>query len=98
MVCQGVFGTISAPMINPEPNKSLNRLTFLPFYEPNTCYNQLMTSNWQQKDWPEFRYDLSGADDALLAFAERTGRASGLLKGLPEDARAEAAVELMVAE
>lgn len=57
-----------------------------------------MAYNWQQEEWPEFRYDLSGADDALLAFAERTGRASGLLKGLSEDARAEAAVELMVAE
>src|SRR5215472_10425436 len=55
-----------------------------------------MTYNWQQKDWPEFRYNLSGADDALLAFAERTGRASGLLKGLPEDARAEGAAALMI--
>lgn len=57
-----------------------------------------MTYNWQQKDWPQFRYDLSGADDALLVFAERTGRASGLLTGLSEDSRAEAAIELMVAE
>jgi Fic family protein len=57
-----------------------------------------MTYNWQQKDWPEFRYDLSGVDDALLAFAERTGRVSGLITGLPEDAQTEAIVDMMVAE
>ena len=57
-----------------------------------------MTYNWQQKDWPEFRYDLTDVEDALLAFAERMGRASGLLTGLNEDAKAEAAIELMVAE
>jgi len=57
-----------------------------------------MSYNWQQKDWPEFRYDLSGVEDTLLAFAERTGRASGLLKGLSADAQAEAAIEMMVAE
>jgi Fic family protein len=57
-----------------------------------------MHYNWQQEDWPEFRYDLSGVEDALLAFAERTGRASGLLKGLTADAQTEAAIEMMVAE
>ena len=57
-----------------------------------------MTYNWQQNDWPGFRYDLAGAGDALLAFAERSGRASGLLKGLTADAQAEAAIEMMVAE
>jgi Fic family protein len=57
-----------------------------------------MTYNWQQRDWLTFRYDLSGAEDALLEFAERTGRASGLLMGLTEDAKAEAAIEMMVAE
>jgi hypothetical protein len=51
-----------------------------------------MYYNWQQEDWPEFRYDLSGVEDALLAFAERTGCASGLLKGLTADAQTEAAV------
>ncbi|MEC4681025.1 MAG: Fic family protein [Nitrospirota bacterium] len=62
------------------------------------CYNQLMTYNWQQKDWPEFTYDLTPVEDALLAFAEKTGQASGLLKGLPEDMQTEAIIDLMVAE
>jgi Fic family protein len=57
-----------------------------------------MRYNWQQKDWPEFQYDLSGLEDALLAFAERTGRASGLLKGLTAEAQVEAEIEMMVAE
>ncbi len=57
-----------------------------------------MDYNWKQKDWPEFRYNLSGAEDALLTFAERTGHASGLLKGLSADAQAEATIEMMVVE
>lgn len=57
-----------------------------------------MGYNWQQKDWPEFRYNLSGVEDALLAFAERTGRASGLMSGLSADAQAEATIEMMVVE
>ena len=57
-----------------------------------------MEYNWQQKGWSEFRYNLSGVEDALLAFAERTGRASGLMRGLSADAQAEATIEMMVAE
>ena len=57
-----------------------------------------MRYNWQQKDWQEFYYDLSGVEDALLAFAERTGHASGLLKGLTAEAQVEAVIEIMVAE
>ena len=55
-----------------------------------------MLYNWQQDDWPTFRYDLSGIEDALLAFAEKTGRASGLLTGLSAEAQTEAAIEMMV--
>ncbi|MBU6432271.1 MAG: Fic family protein [Nitrospirae bacterium] len=57
-----------------------------------------MTYNWQQNDWPEFRYDLSGIQDDLFAFAEKTGHASGLLKGLTADAQAETSIEMMVVE
>ncbi len=62
------------------------------------CYNRLMSYNWQQKDWPDFSYDLTDVEDALLAFAERTGTVSGLLKGLPAESQTEAIIELMVAE
>ena len=57
-----------------------------------------MTYNWQQYDWPEFRYDLSGVENDLHTLAEKTGRASGLLTGLTADAQAEAAIEIMVVE
>ena len=57
-----------------------------------------MRYNWQQNDWPEFRYDLSGLEEVLLTFAERTGRASGLLKGLTADAQVETTIEMMVVE
>ena len=57
-----------------------------------------MPYNWQQPDWPEFHYDLSGIEEALLKLAEKTGRASGLLKGLTADAQLEATIEMMVVE
>lgn len=57
-----------------------------------------MTYNWQKNDWPEFRYDLSGTENILPTLAEKTGHASGLLKGLTSDAQAETAIELMVVE
>jgi Fic family protein len=57
-----------------------------------------MKYNWQQPDWTEFRYDLSGVEEVLFKLAEKTGRASGLLKGLAIDAQLEATVEMMVVE
>jgi Fic family protein len=57
-----------------------------------------MLYNWQQNDWPRFRYDLSGVEEILLTFAERTGHASGLLKGLTAEAQMEASIEMMVVE
>lgn len=81
-----------------EPIQISNRLTFNAFHEPISCYNRLMPYNWQQSDWPEFRYDLSGIDEVLFKLAEKTGRASGLLKGLAVDAQLEATIEMMVVE
>lgn len=81
-----------------EPNRNHIRLTYGTLHEPNECYNRLMIYNWQQEDWPQFRYDLSGVEDTLLAFAETAGRATGILKVLTADAQAEAAIEMMVAE
>ncbi len=57
-----------------------------------------MLYNWQQSDWPKFQYDLSGVEEILLTFAERTGHASGLLKGLTADAQMETTIEMMVVE
>ncbi len=57
-----------------------------------------MTYNWQQPDWPEFRYDLFGIEEILFKLAEKAGRARGLLKGLAVDAQLEATIEMMVVE
>ena len=57
-----------------------------------------MSYNWQKPDWPHFHYDLSGVEDALFAFAEKTGRVGGLLKGLTADAQMETSIEMMVVE
>ena len=52
-----------------------------------------MRYSCQQSDWPEFRYDLSGGEEVLLTFAERTGHASGLLNKLTADAQVETTIE-----
>jgi Fic family protein len=57
-----------------------------------------MPYNWQQKDWPDFTYTLSGVEDFLFHFAERTGHVSGLLKTLSEETQLETVISLMVAE
>jgi len=57
-----------------------------------------MKYNWQQSDWPNFKYDLKAIEDVLFSFAERAGRVDGLLEGLPDDSRTEAMIEIMVAE
>lgn len=57
-----------------------------------------MTYNWQQNDWPNFKYDLQKVEDVLYAYAERVGRVGGLLEGLPEHAQTETIVDMMVSE
>ncbi len=57
-----------------------------------------MKYNWQQKDWPNFRYETTGIEDMLFQFAERTGRISGFLEGLPKEMQTEAMINIMVSE
>ena len=57
-----------------------------------------MVYNWQQKDWPEFRYDLVPLREELLAFAEHFGRIGGLMEGLPDGLETETVLDLMIAE
>lgn len=57
-----------------------------------------MSYNWQQPDWPEFRYGLDGVADLLLAFADHAGRVGGLLEALPDDLGTEAVLDLMISE
>jgi Fic family protein len=57
-----------------------------------------MNYNWKEKDWPKFRYELSEIEDDLLAYAERSGEISGILKTMPEHTKMEAFIDRMVAE
>lgn len=54
--------------------------------------------NWEQKDWPDFTYNLGLAEDKLFLFAEKTGYVTGIFKVLPEGLKTEAVINNMVAE
>jgi len=57
-----------------------------------------MTYNWQQPDWPDFKYDSRDVEDPLFSFAEQMGHVSGILKTMPEDVQMEAVINIMVTE
>ena len=57
-----------------------------------------MNYNWQQQDWPNFKYDTSDIQEILFTFAEKTGHVSGILKSLPDTTQTEAILDLMVSE
>jgi Fic family protein len=62
-------------------------------------YNWLMTNyNWQQNDWPHFRYELASVYDILLAIAEKAGLIQGKIAHLMEDQQTETMIDLMVEE
>ncbi|MEP6793762.1 MAG: DUF4172 domain-containing protein, partial [Saprospiraceae bacterium] len=54
--------------------------------------------NWQLPDWPNFSYDLSGAEPFLFEFAELSGRVSGLIQSLPERIKSDTVIDIMVVE
>ena len=66
--------------------------------EPNTVSNRLMRYNWEQADWPHFRYRSDALMDDLLAFAEEAGQVGGFVEALPDDLGVEAVLDLMIAE
>ncbi len=67
-------------------------------FEPIRYYNRLMGYNWQQEDWPEFRYELQGVNDMLFAIAEETGLISGMLNAVAEGMKTDTIINTMVAE
>ena len=54
--------------------------------------------NWQQPDWPNFKYDLTSLQDVLFSIAEKTGLINGKVSHLNEELRTEAILSLMVEE
>ena len=57
-----------------------------------------MPYNWQQDEWPTFRYDLASFRADLLVIAERFGRIRGLVEGLPDGQEEETVLHLMISE
>ncbi len=57
-----------------------------------------MRYNWQQNDWTKFSYDASKLEEKLYAFAEKSGRISGILKALSKEDHIQAMIHIMVAE
>ncbi|MDX2247966.1 MAG: Fic family protein [Bacteroidia bacterium] len=57
-----------------------------------------MNYNWQQADWPHFRYNLSEEEDRLYALTEKGGRVKGLFTALPVESQEEVLLDIMVTE
>ncbi len=57
-----------------------------------------MTYNWQQKDWTKFSYEISKLEEKLYAFAEKSGRISGILKAMTREDHVQTMIDIMVAE
>lgn len=54
--------------------------------------------NWQQNDWPHFKFSLENVQDDLFIFSEKVGRVSGILEGLPEETKQDVIVDIILAE
>lgn len=54
--------------------------------------------NWQQPDWPQFKYSLQGVEDMLLTFSEKVGRVTGILEALPEETKQDVVIDIILAE
>ncbi len=89
---------ISFRSVSNEPIASINRLNIWVASEPNKWPIRLMIYNWQQSDWPNFRFDLTEVEDDLLRFSDKAGQVSGLIRGLPEGTRTRAILDVMIAE
>jgi Fic family protein len=57
-----------------------------------------MNYNWQQADWPNFRYELTSVLDVLFSIAEKTGQISGKITHLTTGLQSETLINLMVEE
>ncbi|MDO5968881.1 Fic family protein [Flavivirga aquimarina] len=57
-----------------------------------------MKYNWQQKNWTKFSYDISKLEERIYAFAEKSGRISGILKTMPKEAHVQTTIDILVAE
>lgn len=57
-----------------------------------------MKYNWQQKDWPNFHYNMGDLQDLLFECTGKLNLHAGSLKNSPEDIKLETIIHFMVAE
>jgi len=57
-----------------------------------------MTWNWQDKDWPHFRWDAATLEKLEQSFLHQAGVVSGCLKHMSEDEKSSLTVELISTE
>lgn len=69
------------------------------FFEPIRGYNWLMVIyNWQQSDWPHFRYNLSEVYAVLITIAEKSGLVAGKFAHLSKEVQTEAQINILIEE
>jgi Fic family protein len=54
--------------------------------------------NWEQKDWPNFKYTTTGLEKTLAQIARNEGRYEGVVSMLPATLQASTVIDLMVME
>lgn len=54
--------------------------------------------NWEQKNWPRFRFSIEKLESVLLLFAEKTGLAFGVLEGLDTEGKENLVIDILLAE
>lgn len=57
-----------------------------------------MVYNWQNKEWPHFKFQLEELQFILLELAEEVGVTSGYVQGLTDDVKLDALLQIMLAE
>jgi Fic family protein len=54
--------------------------------------------NWQQKVWPDFKYDETLAASFLIPFLEKVGKSSGFIETLSKEEQEESTINVLVKE
>lgn len=68
------------------------------FYEPNKLYIRLMDYNWQQQDWPFFKFEAADIESVQIDFGLKSGQTEGKLDGLSEEEQNSIIVDIMISE
>lgn len=54
--------------------------------------------NWQNKNWPTFKFDRSSIDNELMKFMLKAGELKGIISTLPEAISTETIIQIIVSE